>query len=57
MTDNEMEELISDLHQKVLELEKTCDNFMKTAQAMLSTCRNLEHRLTVMENSSYGENQ
>ena len=49
MTDKEMEVLIKDLHQKVLDLEKECATFMKTAQAMLSTCRNLEHRLTVME--------
>ena len=49
MTEQETEILIKHLHQKIVELEKTCANFMKTSQAMLSTCRNLEHRLTVLE--------
>ena len=49
MTEQEMEILIKHLHQKIEKLEKTCTTFMKTSQAMLSTCRNLELRLTVLE--------
>ena len=49
MTEQEMEILIKHLHQKIEKLEETCATFMKTSQVMLSTCRNLELRLTVLE--------
>ena len=37
------------VEERLKKLEKECETFTKTAQAMLSVCRNLEHRVSLIE--------
>ena len=37
------------IEERLTELEKESGTFMQTAQAMLRVCRNLEHRVSVIE--------
>lgn len=52
MTIEEAEVLIKHLHQKTTELQKDCNTFLQTSQSMLKVCRDLEHRLSIIEESN-----
>ena len=46
----ERKKMSESIEERLKKLEKECETFTKTAQLMLSVCRNLEHRVTVIEN-------
>ena len=49
MTDKELQVMLNHFNQRIADLEKECRTFMATSQAMLRTCRNLEERLSSVE--------
>jgi len=46
----ERKKMSESIEERLKKLEKECETFTKTAQLMLSVCRNLEHRVSVIEN-------